>query len=195
VKISAKIGLITQKQAEIEPISFVENWGEPKTELALALAPLKSRDSVEWTVEKAVELGATALYFPRTDRSERSRFNPERLEKIMREALKQCKRSCMPILDTQLDWRFFLQQIAPRYSLRLLAACSATQTPLTDWAVASKTESTLIAIGPEGDFTVSETEAAVSAGFRLISLGNTRLRAETAAVAALSWVSMNRVGH
>lgn len=157
------------------------DWGEPAHTTTLLIPTLAQRDRLEWLVEKAVELGLTQLIFVQTTRSAPGKVSLERIERIMRAALKQSQRSRLPSV---LGPTPFSDAVKQSTGLKLLGWCEAS-TPLPQAEIARAPHLTL-AIGPEGDFTADEVRAAEQAGFAAISLGQTRLRVETAALHALS---------
>jgi 16S rRNA (uracil1498-N3)-methyltransferase len=155
--------------------------------VALAFPLLKHTDRIGWLVEKATELGATALYPLRTARCERKTLDADRLHRLCVAAMKQCGRSRMPTLhpvQAFADWLAQPQQLPP---LRFIPHLEATE-PLQAHAPAMASQAVLFAIGPEGDFTPQEVALASTAGFLPVLMGNHRLRGETAAIYALSVV-------
>ena len=162
--------------------------------LHLGIAPTKNADRIEWLVEKAVELGVGEISLLTCAHSERSRISIERINRVAIAALKQSRRTYLPsILDTVdfLSWaksieaeqRFIAHcmEHLPRVLLR-----DAIQVDMHDSKVNESGHSTVcIAIGPEGDFSEAEVISAQNLLFKGVSLGNARLRTETAALAAL----------
>lgn len=189
------------KKAVITAVSPKEIWlewvqgaapvrlGLPPQRMGLALAVLKSRDAAEWVVEKAVELGCTDLYWMFTHRTERARINLERQYKLVREALKQTRRTDTLRLYAPVDWQETLARARESGFEQLAVATCGAQTPLAE-ALPTLQLPTLFCIGPEGDFTEAETQLALDYQAVLVGLGPRRLRAETAAVAVLSWHSL-----
>lgn len=172
---------IERGYAEVRVGALRVREGEPPASIALALSPLKQLSRIEWLVEKAVELGATELYFLPMQRSVRPSLSLARLERVALAALKQNLRSTLPQIQGLSDWaelpweRFpckLMGQIGA--SVRLREALPAPGTPCL-WIV-----------GPEGDFTPHEIERLHAEGCLGVSLGKLRLRAETAALLFLS---------
>jgi 16S rRNA (uracil1498-N3)-methyltransferase len=157
------------------------NWGEPTRTTTLVVPNLAHRDRLEWLVEKAVELGLTELVLIQTARTTPGKVALYRIDRIMRAALKQSQRSRLPTVLGPLP---FAEALAQSTGLKLLGWCEATA-PLPQ-AEVSAADHVTIAIGPEGDFTADEVYTAEQAGFRAITLGQSRLRVETAALHALS---------
>ncbi|HCR48468.1 MAG TPA: 16S rRNA methyltransferase [Bacteroidetes bacterium] len=155
--------------------------GEPSRQLSIGLALLKSTDRYEWFLEKAVELGVTAVYPLLTHHTEMRRFKPERAEKVMIAALKQCGRTRLPFLHPITE----LQRcLSAKADARFLLHEKTTEPNLFERWQSLKPYHTLIVVGPEGGFSEAEILLAREAGWHMASLGSRRLRAETAAVMA-----------
>ena len=148
----------------------------------VAVAPTKNLDRMEWFVEKAVEVGVERISFLRCARSERRELKLERLEKIAISALKQSGQAWLPQLDEVMDFAAFLEQTAP--AATFIAHLEAGERTDLKQVVASAPRCCVL-IGPEGDFTPAEIELALSQGIRPVTLGTSRLRTETAALAAV----------
>jgi len=181
-----KIEEANVKQVQLSITSQVENWGETTQKIKLALSPLRLKDRFEWAIEKAVELGVDEIYpiiCHRTDLY-KSKFKPSRIETLLLSATKQCKRSRIPHLHPPLDYEDFLRMEIP--GMKLMGYCEA-ETPLQKFAPEiQESHSLTMLIGPEGDFTEEECQLAIGQGIHLVSLGENRLRTETAAIFALS---------
>ncbi len=139
-------------------------------------------DRIEWFVEKAVEIGIEQISFFFGQHSERRVLKLERLEKIAIAAMKQSLQSFLPRLDEAVSFSDLLKTVdEPQRFLAHLPA-SEPPSPLTN--VATKNGQYAVLIGPEGDFSGKELQQAVDAGFGMVTLGNNRLRTETAALTA-----------
>ncbi len=150
--------------------------------LHLAIAPTKHIDRTEWLLEKAVELGVDELTFLRCHNSERTQLNTDRMRKIMESAVKQSLQSRIPQLNPLLD---FNQAIHENLSSQKLIAHCEPGEKLDLRRVQFKNHRTLVLIGPEGDFSPQEIAKALTNGFQALSLGDTRLRTETAGLAVV----------
>jgi 16S rRNA (uracil1498-N3)-methyltransferase len=152
------------------------------TYIHVAVAPTKNLDRMEWLVEKAVEVGIERLSFLRCARSERRDLKLERLEKIAVSALKQSGQAWLPQLDELTDFDKFLASIdaATTFIAHLEAG---ERTALAQ--VIGAAPRCCVLIGPEGDFSPGEIELALGRGVRPVTLGASRLRTETAALAAV----------
>ncbi len=148
----------------------------------VAVAPTKNLDRMEWLVEKAVEVGIERLTFLRCTRSERRELKLERLEKIAISALKQSGQAYLPQLDGLIDFEKLLASLDP--TTTFIAHLEAGERTALAQVVATAPRCCVL-IGPEGDFTPAEIALALGRGVRPVTLGASRLRTETAALAAV----------
>ena len=156
-------------------------------EITLAVAPTKNIDRMEWLVEKLTEIGVNRFVPILTKRSERKEIKTERLEKIAVSAMKQSLKTSLPQVNAMTSLKDFVNEC--KAEQRFVAYCDDTM-PRHALAqcVIPKAKSTAILIGPEGDFTPDEIEMTISAGFIPVTLGDCRLRTETAALAAVQTI-------
>ncbi|MDR1602151.1 MAG: 16S rRNA (uracil(1498)-N(3))-methyltransferase [Tannerella sp.] len=148
----------------------------------IAVAPTKSMERMEWFVEKATEIGIDTITCLNCRFSERREIKTARLEKILVSAIKQSQKALLPDLYAMTGFRTFVDR--PREGQKFIAHCDADpQTQLLQH-VCRAGEDVTILIGPEGDFSKDETAFAEQHGFVPVSLGESRLRTETAALAA-----------
>lgn len=150
-------------------------------QIHLAVAPTKNADRIEWLVEKAVELGINRFTFFVGQHSERRVLKTDRLEKIAVAAMKQSLQWYMPVIRFVPDFKTVLTLSADQ---RFIAHLPEQEPVGSLFVTAKPGGSTLLLIGPEGDFSEKEIREAVENGFEMITLGATRLRTETAALAA-----------
>ncbi len=148
----------------------------------VAVAPTKNLDRMEWFVEKAVEIGVERISFLRCARSERRELKLERLEKIAVSALKQSGQAWLPQLDELTDYAAFVAAAAPETTF-IAHLEEGERTALAQVAAAGPGCSVMV--GPEGDFTPGEIDLALGRGIRPVTLGPSRLRTETAALAVV----------
>jgi 16S rRNA (uracil1498-N3)-methyltransferase len=139
----------------------------------------------EWFLEKAVEIGVSAIHPLITERSRKGSYKEARSRQIMISAMLQSRQFELPILEPMQKMEEFIQD--SRDGLLFIAHCMAGEKQYLFRSMAGTDKATIL-IGPEGDFTSGELEAAIIHGFIPVSLGNTRLRMETAAIAALVMV-------
>lgn len=150
--------------------------------LQIAFAPTKQMERNEWFVEKAVEIGIDAITPMITHYSERKEIKTERLEKIAISAMKQSQQAYLPEIDEMTGFDRLISQ--PFNGKKYIAHCyDLPKTPLSQ--LYKKGENALILIGPEGDFSLEEVKKAIAAGFEPVALGESRLRTETACLAAI----------
>ncbi|MCX8489593.1 MAG: 16S rRNA (uracil(1498)-N(3))-methyltransferase [Cyclobacteriaceae bacterium] len=142
----------------------------------IAIAPTKNADRIEWFVEKAVEIGVHEISFILCKNSERKVLNMERIEKIAVSAMKQSQQPWMPKLHPLQLVRDILTQPADQKFIAYVDSAN----PIHLKAIAKPNKSYLVLIGPEGDFSKEELESAQQLGFEKVSLGENRLRTETA---------------
>lgn len=165
-------------------VSIEEKIPQPKEwnfNLHIAFAPTKKLDRTEWFVEKVTEIGVDTFTPLKCRYSERKNINAARLEKIMVSAMKQSQKCLLPQLNEMIKFAEFIKQ--PFAGQKFIAHCYDTiRTPLAQ--ICKKETNTLILIGPEGDFSEEEITKAIEHGFIPISLGESRLRTETAALVA-----------
>lgn len=149
--------------------------------LHLAVAPTKMNDRYEWFLEKATEIGVEVITPIICDHSERKIIKQDRFEKILQSAMKQSLNCYLPKLNGAINFRNFVQQEFNGH--RFIAHCHETQRKTLKNELQAKSD-VLILIGPEGDFSVKEIEMAIQNKFIPVTLGETRLRTETAAMVA-----------
>lgn len=155
----------------------------------LAVAPTKMNDRFEWFLEKATEMGIHEITPIICDHSERKVIKTERFDKIIQSAMKQSLQYFLPKLNEPISLKDFINQ--EQVGNLCIAHCEETDKKLLK-SVIKPNEKYTVLIGPEGDFSEKEIELALSNNYIPVSLGNTRLRTETAAVVAChSVVFMN----
>ena len=153
----------------------------PARTFHLAIAPVKNMDRFEWLVEKATEMGVSRITPVICRRSERKELKTDRLQKLIIAASKQSKQSWFPVLEEPLLFSSFIK--SEFGGKRFIAHCMDGDKVNTS-ALRMAANATML-IGPEGDFDEAEVQAAVQSGFQPISLGETRLRTETAGLVAV----------
>ncbi len=173
--------LAINSKTEIPPLT--------KGGVHLAVAPTKNLDRMEWFVEKATEISLTSLTPLLCRWSERKALKTDRLEKIAVSAMKQSHKALLPLVHELTPFEKFIKEPFP--GQKFIAHCyapeeigSSEERPYLSDLLEAEGDC-LICIGPEGDFSIEEVKAAVDAGFIPISLGESRLRTETAALVAV----------
>lgn len=152
--------------------------------LTLAIAPTKNNDRLEWLVEKAIELGISKIVLIEGDHSERAFVKHDRLHRLSIAAIKQSQRYWIPEITEVTSFDQLV--IDAQEEQKFIAHCAddLDKTLLKNSCASGK--NTLICIGPEGDFSSREITLAKSHGFQSVSLGDARLRTETAGLFAVS---------
>ena len=149
--------------------------------LHLAVAPTKMNDRYEWFLEKATEIGINSITPIICDHSERKIIKSERFDKILQSAMKQSLNSYLPKLNKAIAFKNFITQDFK--GDLFIAHCEDTDKKSLKSQLKPKRDITIL-IGPEGDFSVKEIEMAIENNFIPVTLGETRLRTETAAIVA-----------
>ncbi|MFC0779008.1 16S rRNA (uracil(1498)-N(3))-methyltransferase [Flavobacterium sp. HJSW_4] len=175
-----QITLASDNKCIVEVLS-ITNAEKPKFHLHLAVAPTKMNDRFEWFLEKATEIGIQEITPIFCDRSERKVINKDRFEKIILSAMKQCNETFLPKLNEAISFKDFIKQ--QQNGLQLIAHCEETDKKSLK-EVLKPNEDVTILIGPEGDFSEKEIALALENNYKPVTLGNTRLRTETAAIVA-----------
>src|SRR5690606_9114451 len=151
--------------------------------LHLAVAPTKLNDRYEWFLEKATEIGISEITPIICEHSERKIIKPERYEKILQSAMKQSLKAYLPVLNEAISFKDFINSEKNSDGLKCIAHCEKTDKKSLKSVLLPKQNITIL-IGPEGDFSSEEIELAKKNGYIPVSLGESRLRTETAAVVA-----------
>lgn len=186
----AELSLVSKRQVLAQVLEYTRTGPERIARIHIAVAPTKQMDRLEWFVEKAVEVGVDRITPLLTERSERSRLRIDRLHRVAVSAMKQSQRTWLPRIDEATPLSALLLQDIP--AQRYFGWCEGEHASLMQ--AYTPTEDALVLIGPEGDFSTSEAEDLGVAGFRSISIGTARLRTETAALAACTWMSLAQQG-
>ncbi|MDB5109220.1 MAG: Ribosomal small subunit methyltransferase, partial [Mucilaginibacter sp.] len=149
--------------------------------LHIAVAPTKNIERLEWFLEKATEIGIDEISLIICQRSERKEVKTDRLNKIITAAIKQSLKAYHPVLNEPQQ----LSKLLSRQfdGQKFIAHCEKGEKVNLSTAII-KQGRYLILIGPEGDFTPGEIDEALENGFKAITLGESRLRTETAALEA-----------
>jgi 16S rRNA (uracil1498-N3)-methyltransferase len=154
----------------------------------IAIAPTKNMDRFEWFLEKATEIGVDEITPLISEHSERKIVKHDRLERVIVAAMKQSIKAYKPVLNPIITYNDFLTQPS-LYDKHFIAHCNQGQKQTLKEALEIN-QSNCILIGPEGDFSSEEVGLAIAKGFIPVSLGNARLRTETAGVVACHTVHL-----
>ena len=154
----------------------------------LAIGPTKNLDRMEWWLEKSVEIGLDRFVPLRCRFSERKELKTERMRKIAIAAMKQSLKATLPQIDEMTDIRRFIEE--PFDGQKFIAHCMDNQPRHLLSHLVQKGRDVRILIGPEGDFSQDEVTFALQNGYLPISLGDQRLRTETAALVSVHTVHL-----
>jgi 16S rRNA (uracil1498-N3)-methyltransferase len=171
-----------KKHVSLKVIEAKQEYQKRNHHLHIAIAPTKNIDRLEWFLEKATEIGIEEITPVICDRSERKIVKEDRLYKVITSAVKQSLQAYHPVLNPQVSLSAFLKQ--QNDSIKMIAHCLENEPRQFIADVAKAGARYTILIGPEGDFTGHEIETALQSGYKPLTLGNTRLRTETAGLAA-----------
>lgn len=170
------------KRTTLDILEVQKEYEKPSYHLHIAVAPTKNIDRLEWFLEKATEVGIQEITPLICEHSERKEVKLERLNKVVVAAMKQSLKAYLPQINEAIPFPKFLQQQHEDVQ-KAIAHCVDTEKKYLNTVCQPKGKY-LILIGPEGDFSPMEIQRALDMGFQPISLGNARLRTETAALAA-----------
>ena len=169
------------KHCDFEIISSEKQEPHHAFHLHIAIAPTKNIERMEWAIEKCVEIGVDEITPLLCRFSERKQLRTDRLEKIILSAAKQSLTPYLPVLHALTPYDDFIK--SQRQGQRFIAHCYKEDKRVLKDEI-ERGRDVLVLIGPEGDFSEKEIADALSMGFIPVSLGNSRLRTETAAVVA-----------
>lgn len=190
-----------------------------KGHIHLAIAPTKMMERIEWMAEKATEIGFDELSFLNCQFSERKVVKTPRIDKIVISAVKQSHKAWKPVVNELVSFKEFIQ--TPRPGRKFICHCyeevekkdffteifgilneapapAASESPTADVATAASESPTAdaaditVLVGPEGDFSIDEVRLALEHGYESVSLGNSRLRTETAGLVAVHMAHIAR---
>jgi len=178
--IIAEIVLPDKKKTKVKTIR--KEFSElPKPEIIIAISLIKNTNRFEWFAEKATEIGVSAIIPMICKRSEKTHFRKERIRSILISAMLQSQQSWLPQLSEPVKFPELIKN--ENEEQKFIAHCLLEdKKDLKNLAM--KAKSKIILIGPEGDFTEEEIEQAIQHNYIPVSLGDTRLRTETAGIVA-----------
>jgi 16S rRNA (uracil1498-N3)-methyltransferase len=162
---------------------------KPARSVQIGISLLKNTSRFEWFLEKATELGITGIIPLKCARTEKQQFRIERMQGILESALIQSQQVWMPVIEEPQNFTALVAgSVATQ---RFIAHCEGgTKRKLSEWTGDAAATSQLLLIGPEGDFSEEEIKLALENHFVPISLGDTRLRSETAALAGAALLKL-----
>jgi 16S rRNA (uracil1498-N3)-methyltransferase len=186
---TSKIDVINKNSTELKIIN-IKQESKSKFQVNIAVAPTKNNDRIEWFVEKSTEIGINSISTVLCEKSERKKIKTQRLEKITISAMKQSLQLHKPTINELVSFEEFTRSC--KSDNKFIAHCKESEKLfLNNCKLKAKT--TTVLIGPEGGFSKNEIGLAEKHGFISVSLGNNRLRTETAAIAATQILSAYNV--
>lgn len=173
----AEVDIIeASKKSLLVSINIKKSYPPPSQKLVLAISTLKNASRFEWMLEKVTEIGISEIIPLVSERTERIHFKEDRLKQIIVSACIQSKQYWMPVLQAPQKFQTIIEEST--IEQKFIAHCIENQKlPLQ-----RQETDALLLVGPEGDFTPAEIAMALDKGFKPVSLGNSRLRTETAGV-------------
>jgi 16S rRNA (uracil1498-N3)-methyltransferase len=171
---------------ELRVLQTRTDYGKRPYRIHIAIAPTKNADRMEWFVEKCVEIGVDEISFVICEHSERRFFKTDRLSKIAVGAMKQSLKAFLPMINDARTLPEFLERTRPNEQ-KLIAYVDEVITEGERKRLQASAEPNgpcCVLIGPEGDFSAREVSMAIGRGFKPVSLGESRLRTETAGLVA-----------
>jgi 16S rRNA (uracil1498-N3)-methyltransferase len=178
------------KKCIVKILSIKPEANKREFNLHIAIAPTKNIDRTEWFIEKATEIGIDEITMLGCKNAERKNVKLERLNKIAVSAIKQSLKASLPKLNDLCNVKEFVDLTADFKGKKYIAHCIDNETKIHLNNLYTKGEDVIVLIGPEGDFTSEEVKLALNNGFKEISLGNNRLRTETAALYSCTAVNL-----
>ena len=160
-----------------------------KSNISIAISPVKNSTRFEWFLEKATEVGVSEIIPLVCERTEKTSFKAERLKSILVSAMLQSQQCWLPVLHEPTKFNKLVQSSAQqqKFIAHCIDGAKRNLTDLNNESLSSK----IILIGPEGDFTPNEIELALQNNFSAVALGETRLRTETAGIVAATLLTFN----
>lgn len=168
-------------------VNFIEPKEKQGPEVTIAIALTKNTSRFEWFLEKAAELGVSRVIPLITKRTETEKFKEERFQNILVSAMLQSQQTWLLQMSAPVAFNKFIASPEPVVN-KYIAHCIETDKQLVKYS----SSSSLVLIGPEGDFSQEEIEAALNKGYQPVTLGETRLRTETAGMVA---ATLLRIGN
>lgn len=183
------ITLAHPKRCILRVVETIKNYKQLPYRLHIAAAPTKSIERYEWMLEKITEIGVDTITPIESYHCERRIVKTDRLEKVITTAVKQSIKAYHPKLNIMQEFESFVCKDFGTAEL-FIAHCNDSENKILLRDLVVKGREYVILVGPEGDFSQQEVDLAVSKGFKEISLGDSRLRTETAGVMATAIVSI-----
>jgi len=183
---------ITDAHKKSTEVTIEATSYEPPVEhkIAIAISLVKNAARFEWFLEKATEIGITDIYPLLCNRTERQVFRLDRMKQILISAMLQSQQAWMPILHTTASFNDSIKAFEKMEGSKMIAHCLKTDKQQLVDQLINQSCHQLILIGPEGDFTKEEIQLAMDNNYKPVTLGNTRLRTETAGMVAATLLKL-----
>jgi 16S rRNA (uracil1498-N3)-methyltransferase len=167
---------------KVEITSVTRDFEKRSYRLNIAISPIKNPERLEWFVEKSVEIGIDEITPLICRNTEKPGIKIDRLNNIIISAMKQSVKAFMPLLNESMNFNDFI--MSDNQGIRMIAHCNPATKRYKMDQIYEKGRDAVILIGPEGDFSEEEINFALDNGFKPVDLGSSRLRTETAGIAA-----------
>ena len=197
----AELTMVANKHCVYKILETLPQERTWRGRIHLAIAPTKDIGRIEWMAEKATEMGFDELSFLNCRFSERKVVREDRIEKIVLSAVKQSRKAWMPVVNAMQPFQRFIEQ--PREGRKYICHCydeipkkdlwaelSTLPPRLLERGVGGEAPITLL-VGPEGDFSIDEVRQAIDRGYESVTLGQSRLRTETAGLTAVFMANLS----
>lgn len=172
------------KKVSLDVTEIKQNLPDFSPKLHIAIAPTKNIDRIEFFVEKAVEMGISEISFILTEKTERKNISIEKLRKQAISASKQSHRFHFPKVNDLIKFSDYMKNLNPENTF--VAHCNENLKRINLNDIPKFNNYTFL-IGPEGDFSDKEIQLLAEKGIKAVSLGNQRLRTETAGIFVAAW--------
>lgn len=187
IRFTAKLIDADTRKCLAQIVERIESIPKPYR-LHMAVAPTKMNDRFEWFLEKATEIGVDEITPILCHHSERKVIKLERMERVIQSAMKQSLQTFLPKLNPMISFEEFINKQTKDVMLCIAHCEKDNKKNLQD--IIDPGDDVVVLIGPEGDFSSAEIKKAVHNGYQPVSLGNTRLRTETAAIVACTTMAL-----
>jgi 16S rRNA (uracil1498-N3)-methyltransferase len=185
--VTASIADAHKKKCRLS-ITGIQATAAPLRKIAIGISLVKNPVRFEWFLEKATEIGVSAIFPLLCARTEKQHFRFDRMKNVLVSALLQSQQTWLPVLHEPVKFDTVVEQV--EFQQKFIAHCMEEQKQNLGNDLIDKASSQLILVGPEGDFTPSEIDFAMQHYFIPVALGETRLRTETAGMVAAVLLKM-----
>lgn len=184
-----RIKAYIKKECYIDVVRVVSNYKKRNYSVHVAIAPTKNHDRIEWFVEKAVEIGVDEISFIKCKRSLRKQVRMNRIEKVAITAMKQTLKAYLPKINSYNDLESFIKKNNFKKGFMCHLEKDDKKT-LFDYKNIFQEQQTYVLVGPEGDFDQEEIKYAITSNVTPVTLGDSRLRTETAGIVSCHLINL-----